>query len=1371
MAYDSFTPSPLKALLTCTTMLGGLFMGFNGLAAKNAYANPQGGQVVAGSATIAPDGSTLNIHQHSNRAVIDWRSFNIGAGEHTQFHQPSSNAIVLNRVRDTNPSHILGKLSANGQVVLVNPNGVVFGKGSVVDVNGLIATTADIRNQDFMDGKLRFTIPGNPDARIENHGHITAKDAGLVGLVAPHVINNGVIEARMGRVHLASGDMVTVDLYGDGLMEIQVSDAVSSQLVRNTGTIKAEGGTIALTAAAGHHLVNSLIDVKGELKAPSISQKGGKIIIAAEGRNAVRNNDKTAKNKKQGNATVHIEAALDVSGKQHDAKGGAITITGDHIAVLGNSHLDASGVGGGGFIHIGGAYLGGGTTPTADRTIIQSPVFIDASAIGRGDGGEVIIWADYRTDFSGTIHARGGHLAGNGGFVETSGKIFLNASGFVDASAANGLAGTYLLDPANVTIQAAGPDSNITGSPDFTTTDDSAIITTASIEAILNQGTNVSIRTGDSPGGEYGDIFVNDAITKTAGGDAQLTLSAYRSIFVDADISSTHSALSVVMLADNSGIGDGSIHVRAGRTITSNDGDITLQAGSIGNAAGTMDDSNAIYIEGALYAGAGNITLTGVSAHNTGISLDANSVLATTTGDIRLTGISDSWGYGIYAYDAEIMTQGGNIFLSNSNHNGSGSAGIYLQDVRVETQGSGNIRIEAENTNDSIYHLSFSGQNTSILTQDGAIDLVLDSNISNTGMLTYDTIFRSFGNGDITFHVTHGNATSNNSSTAINLGNGSIVQSGGGNIAITSINHATDGSNIRGIDLNNAIIRTSGAGAITLTGIGQSNNSQRPAAIRVLYNSILESGTGDIKLDARYGYLEVNYGAEITTGGIGNITLRSENDVAKGIIVNNSTITAHDGSITMDGTAGTYNNDDNTGITLNNSLIEATGNGHIAMTGRGGSDGYSQYGIKMDNGNIVRTKDGNITLEGYGGTYNGGSYTLAGIWLGNYATTIETTGKGNIDITGWGGHDLDPAQGGYAHGIAIQGMNNGGILASGTGNINLTGIGGSSSLMNSGILMENNSADDMRIHANSGNIGLYAQSGTGSNSYGLSLVAYDTGKNSVTTGNAGNITISTDILHMNNSGAFASAGDITVQHIQSNAAIGVGDHATGDLLVDDNALASLTWGKSLVIGNAATGNIVIDSDHVFAGQARFVTGAYGDITLNGDLVSSMGNGTSFVLASGRHFHNNAGSNAIRTTGGTARYLVYSTDPLLNSGALLASDFIRYSCHYNGACAPLPAHGSGLLYAIADPAPPPPKVTEAIEKTISNVTRSASDNVAAQQNALTARTDAFAQSGTGTSVSYLVDINSGLLVTAVPGQVELDPSIEQQYRLKKIELEN
>src|SRR3954470_14989013 len=228
-------PGRFNFLLYCTSLCG------LSLLAAPVLANPQGGVVSGGSAAISEAGKTLTVDQSSARAVIDWRSFNIAPDERTRFNQPSASAIALNRVSDVNPSQIAGQLSANGNIIIINPNGVLFSSTATVDVNGLVATTANIANDTFMNNNvLTFDQPGNPNATASNAGSITA-NAGLVAMVAPQVANSGVITAKLGKVALAAGDSFTLDLAGDGLLSVQVSDSVARQLVSNSGRISADG--------------------------------------------------------------------------------------------------------------------------------------------------------------------------------------------------------------------------------------------------------------------------------------------------------------------------------------------------------------------------------------------------------------------------------------------------------------------------------------------------------------------------------------------------------------------------------------------------------------------------------------------------------------------------------------------------------------------------------------------------------------------------------------------------------------------------------------------------------------------------------------------------------------------------------------------------------------------------------------------------------------------------------------------------------------------------------------------------------------------------------------------------------------------------
>jgi len=443
----------IALLIERTAFYAALLLSTTALTTTAAFANPAGGTVSAGAASINSSGNTTTVTETSSKAIIDWQSFNIASNETTQFIQPSSSSIILNRISGGSPSQIFGHLDANGNIIILNPSGVLFGPGSQVDVNGLIATTSNISNQAFMsNGPLNFNQPGGSTAAVINEGTITAADAGLVGLVAPNVINSGTIAAKLGTVHLAAADTFTIDFYGDGLLNFGVSDAVKSQLVANSGLISAAGGKIALTAEAGNNIVNSLIEVSGKLSAPAVAQKDGKIFIFAEGSNAVKGNVAANKGQKNGSSTVLVNGDLDVSGYSAGQTGGTISVLGDNVGIMNGALLDASGDAGGGKIKIGGDLHGAGTTPTALNTYVDMNSLIMANANTSGNGGDVTVWSDNTTEFLGNILAEGGTQSGNGGYVETSGHGTLVADGYVDLLAPNGAKGTYLLDPTNITI-------------------------------------------------------------------------------------------------------------------------------------------------------------------------------------------------------------------------------------------------------------------------------------------------------------------------------------------------------------------------------------------------------------------------------------------------------------------------------------------------------------------------------------------------------------------------------------------------------------------------------------------------------------------------------------------------------------------------------------------------------------------------------------------------------------------------------------------------------------------------------------------------------------------------------------------------------
>ncbi|MBK1615613.1 hypothetical protein CKO44_19305 [Rubrivivax gelatinosus] len=282
MAVAETAPSRGKASGTTGALLAGVLLTAGGPALAGGPAAavlPTGGQVAAGAAQIGRSGSTLTVTQTSARTAINWNSFSIGKSGTVNFVQPDAGSVALNRVTGTERSAIDGALKANGQVFILNPNGVLFGKGARVDTAGLVATTLGLNDADFMAGKTRFSGQGGA---VSNLGTLSAADGGYVALMGTQVRNDGVITARLGTVALAAGSKVSLNFNGNSLAGVVIDAAALDTLVSNGGAIHADGGTVMLTAKAAAGLLDAMVNNTGEIRAQTIAERGGRILLLAE---------------------------------------------------------------------------------------------------------------------------------------------------------------------------------------------------------------------------------------------------------------------------------------------------------------------------------------------------------------------------------------------------------------------------------------------------------------------------------------------------------------------------------------------------------------------------------------------------------------------------------------------------------------------------------------------------------------------------------------------------------------------------------------------------------------------------------------------------------------------------------------------------------------------------------------------------------------------------------------------------------------------------------------------------------------------------------------------------------------------------------
>ncbi|MCA9775254.1 MAG: filamentous hemagglutinin N-terminal domain-containing protein, partial [Candidatus Eremiobacteraeota bacterium] len=461
--------------------------------ASVASANPSGGTVRSGNVRITNvGGNTLHVEQMTQRAIVDWQRFGIGQGESVRFLQPNQLSVILNRVVGQDPSHILGNLSANGNVFLINPNGILFGPSSVVNVGGLVASTLNISNEDFLNGNYRFKQDSSQAlASVVNQGTITITDGGYAVLMAPLVSNEGLIVANLGKVNLISGESVTLNFDGRKLINYNVGHMDNA----NPGTVVVDRETVSGL------LANVIQD-------PTLTEAGS----------MVENAD------------------------------GTVSLVGMADTVLNNGTIRANGA--------EGQDAGKIVLDSGRLTVVGSEAVIEASGEGRNSsGGEVIAYSEGTMKLAqgATIEAKGSSQGGDGGFVDTSGKGRIILEDYVDASAVDGEAGLWLIDPeflaivsggggqldgdTNVTVGDGGQSSSISenfleglsGTTNVQLTAGTQITVNDLADNLLSLQDNVSLTLTSNTG----DILFadpNDGIR--VGGSGSLTLDSGRDIYL-----------------------------------------------------------------------------------------------------------------------------------------------------------------------------------------------------------------------------------------------------------------------------------------------------------------------------------------------------------------------------------------------------------------------------------------------------------------------------------------------------------------------------------------------------------------------------------------------------------------------------------------------------------------------------------------------------------------------------------------------------------------------------------------------------------------------------------------------------------------------
>ncbi|MGH7242333.1 MAG: filamentous hemagglutinin N-terminal domain-containing protein [Phycisphaerales bacterium] len=711
-------------------------------------AGPQNPVVTYGSATFTKVGNNWVI-TCSNRAIIQYSSFDIAMGQWVRFVQAGGDARVLNRINSSVPTRIEGTLMANGQVYFVNPAGVIFGQNAVINCGSFAAVGGQLSDQDFLAKRDNFT---NLTGSVINQGQITAQQGGVVTLIGQHVANYGKIVAPQGTVIMAAGKDVLLGESGGRIfarIDGGAAGIAGTEGVRNDGVIDVARGRTLM--AAGDIYGMAVINT-GRVIARDVKIDGGK------------------------HGEVRVAGQIDASNHDVGGKGGIVEIAGDKIALIG-ANIDVSGDSGGGTAHIGGGREGKGLDNAANALYADSATTIKADAIRTGNGGEIVLYSYDSTRSGARLYARGGTESGNGGFVETSGG-WLSLSGAPNTAARSlfGKDGQWLIDPLNLDI-VAGSSSDVTGPPIFSPTSGTGQLFVGDLLAALATNSVVTIQTTGTVGAGTGLIRFQAALDLPAtGGTRTLNVLSAGGIEINQRIrdlnTPTGGGLNLNLSAN------GGVLIASGADILLNTGTFT--------SSGTTFTSNAI-----IQAGAGGVWLN----HTGAVTLSNVTTQATTPG---ATGL---WVRGTsFTSTGALKTNGGKIDILTSTGNVSlgGAAGLLdagTGDISVRSAGTLNSNVALTGGNISL----FSGGDATItrnVVGSGSLDIRAGQNgvgtldFAGAGgpiALSGTTINLIAGNsvtpGSLVRFSRSTNLTSTLGSTTISAGPGTISILGGQTVA------------------------------------------------------------------------------------------------------------------------------------------------------------------------------------------------------------------------------------------------------------------------------------------------------------------------------------------------------------------------------------------------------------------------------------------------------------------------------------------------------------------------------------------------------------------------------------------------------------
>jgi len=898
--------------------------------------------VVAGDLTVKDISATHTQYTHTaNVNIVDFYKFGVMKGHQLDVVMPDAGR-ALYRVIGNSRSEIMGTLNSNGSLFLINQNGVLFGKGSEVNVGNIVASTLNISNDDFLKGNYNFAV-GSIRGDIENHGVIKAKNEGYIVLLGKTVDNSGTLVASNGSVVLGSAQAATLDFFGNGLVKAKLSGDALDATIKNSGSIYADGGFVQMATNARA----SAINISGIVEANQLVERNG--VIRLEGGD---------------NAKVEVSGQLIAKGQ--GTTGGTIEVTGEQVALMNGALLDASGDTGGGKVLVGGDYQGkNDAVYNARTTYVSSGATIKADAIKEGNGGKVVVWADSLTRYYGSISAQGGAASGNGGFVEVSGKQDLAFLGVVNVAAANGLGGSVLLDPETINLISGGstPTDNASGTPDVAFADNAGGTTNINVAGITGFSQLFLQATKD--------INVNAAVTMNL--DGNIRLEANNDINVNAALTTSGKG-SINLKADADNSGEGNLHIGANIT---GPGGVVLSAATLTHSAGNISSNGDI--KGYGHAGSVKITVAGSAQLGTA-NITANGRPASST--------TNGFNGGSVVIEAGSLEMSGNINTSGS---ASGTPGTGTSAAPFGTGGTGG-KVAISTTGDATVGnittgAGNAGRNSIVSTASGEVSVKSTSGNVSVGNVTTKGGFNAIGN-KVTLSADSGTVTAGNIDTSAGIGRANTDGKSAGAVIITAgtgIN--TQAIVASGADGNGTNKSGGAAGAVTLK---TTTGDIRMGAVTMAPGA--KTGTGTVGNAAK---LLAQAGRDVYT--LGNILSYSNAADAVQLVAGRNFINSANATITTGATGRwTIYSADPTGDVKGSNLL-ATYNykqygtsfgGTLLGTGNGFVHQVSPTVTATLAGTATKAFDGNNIVTDASGLF----VTTTGLIDGDVATVSPITG-------------------------------------------------------------------------------------------------------------------------------------------------------------------------------------------------------------------------------------------------------------------------------------------------------------------------------------------------------------------------------------------